>query len=114
MTSNTNDLVRPDEAASLWKSVLHTPSPRLSSSTRESLAEHSRALERTANHLRVAMDERQLDGWLRGGQLAALESSLASVTDGASALAVVPVDDVRALMAWVRWVRAGAWRPLTR
>jgi mono/diheme cytochrome c family protein len=23
-------------------------------------------------------------------------------------------DDIRALMAWVRWVRAGAWRPLTR
>jgi chromosomal replication initiator protein len=47
----------------------------------------------------VACNDSQLDAWLRGGQLAALEASLASVTDGANSLAVIPVADVRALRA---------------
>ena len=37
--------------------------------------------------------------WLRGGQLGALESALTALTDGASALALIPVDDVSALRA---------------
>jgi chromosomal replication initiator protein len=36
----------------------------------------------------------QLDACLRGGQLGALEASLASLTDGAIALALIPVDDL--------------------
>jgi chromosomal replication initiator protein len=99
MTANPTELVRSGEAASLWKSVLHTPSPRLSSATRDSLAEHSRVLERTPSQLRIAIDSGELDGWLRGGQLAAVEVSLASVTDSAVSLALIPVDDVRALRA---------------
>lgn len=99
MTANSTELVRSGEAASLWKSVLHTPSPRLSAATRDSLAEHSRVLERTPTQLRVAIDASELDGWLRGGQLAAVEVSLSSVTDGAVSLALVPTDDARALSA---------------
>lgn len=99
MTANSTELVRSDEAASLWKSVLHTPSPRLSAATRDSIAQHARVLDRGRDQLRVAIDSSQLDAWLRGGQLAALEGSLASVTDGAIALAIVPVDDVAALRA---------------
>ena len=97
MTPNAPELVRSDEAAFLWKSVLHTPSPRLSPAVRDSVVEHTRCLERTPDMLRIAADASQLDGWLRGGQLAALEGSLASLTDGALALAVVPVDDVTEL-----------------
>jgi chromosomal replication initiator protein len=97
MTANSIELVRADEAASLWKSVLHMPSPRLSAATRDSLAAHTRALERSSGQLRVAIDSSELDTRLRGGQLAALEASLASVTDAAIALAVVPVQDVAAL-----------------
>src|SRR6267142_1939311 len=81
MTANSTDLVRADETASLWKSVLHTPSPRLSAATRDLLAVHTRVLERVPGQLRVAIDSSELDVWLRGGQLAALEASLASVTD---------------------------------
>src|SRR5258706_5329414 len=99
MTANSTDLVRADETASLWKSVLHTPSPRLSAATRDLLAVHTRVLERVPGQLRVAIDSSELDVWLRGGQLAVLEASLASVTDGAIALAVVPVHDVAALRA---------------
>ncbi len=99
MTANPTELVRSGEAASLWKSVLHTPSPRLSSSARDSLAEHSRVLERTPSQLRVAIDSSELDGWLRGGQLGAVEVSLASVTDGAVSLGLIPVDDASALYA---------------
>jgi chromosomal replication initiator protein len=47
--------------------------------------------------LRIAIDSQELDAWLRGGQLSAIEVSLASVTDGALALALVPVDDVGSL-----------------
>jgi chromosomal replication initiator protein len=97
MTPNSTELVRADEAMFLWKSVLHTPSPRLSPSTRDSLVEHTRCLERTASLLRIAADASQIEGWLRGGQLAALEASLASLTDGTTSLAVVPVDDVARL-----------------
>ena len=97
MTPNSTELVRADEAAFLWKSVLHTPSPRLSPAMRDSVAHHTRCLERTPGVLRIAADASQLDGWLRGGQLSALETSLASLTDGAISLAVVPVDDVEKL-----------------
>jgi chromosomal replication initiator protein len=97
MTANPPELVRSDEAASLWKSVLHAPSPRLATSTRDALLEHTRCLERTATELRVAIDARELETWLRGGQLGALETALAALTDGASALALIPVDDVSAL-----------------
>src|SRR5262245_41459168 len=99
MSANSPEFVRSDEAASLWKSVLHAPSPRLATATRDALLEHTRALERTASELRVAIDSRELETWLRGGQLGALESALASLTDGASALALIPVDDVHALRA---------------
>ena len=99
MTANPPELVRSDEAASLWKSVLHAPSPRLATSTRDALLEHTRCLERTASELRVAIDARELEAWLRGGQLGALETALAALTDGASALALIPVDDVSALRA---------------
>jgi chromosomal replication initiator protein len=99
MTANSTELVRPDEPASLWKSVLHTPSPRLSAATRDLIADHTRVLERTPAHLRVAIDSGELDSWLRGGQLAGLEASLARVTDGATSLAIVPVDDVSTLRA---------------
>ncbi|MFI5314283.1 MAG: DnaA ATPase domain-containing protein [Myxococcota bacterium] len=88
------ELVRPDEAASLWKSVLQTPSPRIGAATRDSLAESTRCLERTGSELRVAIDSAQLDAGLRGGQLAVLEVSLANLTDGATALALVPVEDL--------------------
>ena len=94
MTAKPTELVRSDEAASLWKSVLHTPSPRLSTSTRDSLVQHTRCLERTQAELRVAIDSAQLESCIRGGQLGALETSLASLTDGAIALALVPVDDL--------------------
>jgi chromosomal replication initiator protein len=97
MTANPPELVRSDEAASLWKSVLHAPSPRLATNTRDALLEHTRCLERTATELRVAIDARELEAWLRGGQLGALESALAALTDGASSLALIPVDDVSAL-----------------
>src|SRR5262245_1178337 len=97
MSANSPEFVRSDEAASLWKSVLHAPSPRLATATRDALLEHTRALERTASDLRVAIDSRELETWLRGGQLGALESALAAHTDGASALALIPVDDVTAL-----------------
>ena len=99
MTANPPELVRSDEAASLWKSVLHAPSPRLATSTRDALLEHTRCLERTASELRVAIDVRELETWLRGGQLGALETALTALTDGASALALIPVDDVSALRA---------------
>jgi len=92
MTSNPSLLVRPDEATSLWKSVLHAPSPRLSAATREALSHHTRALERRADELRVAIDSAELEGWLRGGQLSALETSLSTLTDGATALALVPAE----------------------
>jgi len=99
MSANPPELVRSDEATSLWKSVLHAPSPRLATATRDALFEHTRALEKTASELRIAIDARELEAWLRGGQLGALESALAGNTDGASALALVPVDDVTALRA---------------
>jgi chromosomal replication initiator protein len=94
MTSNPSLLVYSDEATSLWKSVLHAPSPRLSAATREALAQHTRALERRAGELRVAIDSAELESWLRGGQLSALETSLATLTDGATALALVPTDRI--------------------
>jgi len=94
MTSNPSLLVHPDEATSLWKSVLHAPSPRLSAATREALAQHTRPLERRTDELRVAIDSAELESWLRGGQLAALETSLQTLTDGATALALVPTDRV--------------------
>src|SRR5262249_2960627 len=99
MTPNSTELVRADEAAFLWKSVLHTPSPRLSPAMRDSVVEHTRSLERPPSMLRTGADAAQREGWLRGGQLAALEGSLASLTDGTIALAVVPVDDLTKLAA---------------
>ena len=60
MSANPPELVRSDEAASLWKSVLHAPSPRLAAATRDALLDHTLCLERTANELRVAIDSREL------------------------------------------------------
>ena len=97
MTPNAAELVRADEAAFLWKSVLHTPSPRFSSAMRDSVVEHTRCLERTPAVLRIAVEASELDPWLRGGHLAALDASLASLTDGTVALSVIPVDGLRAL-----------------
>jgi chromosomal replication initiator protein len=99
MTANPTELVRTGEAASLWKSVLQTPSPRLSAATRDAIAAHSHVLERTSSQLRVAIDSSELEVWLRGGQLGVLEVSLASITDGAIALAILPVPNVGALRA---------------
>jgi chromosomal replication initiator protein len=97
MTPNSPELVRADEAAFLWKSVLHTPSPRFSPAMRDSVVEHTRCLERTQGVLRIAVESREIDGWLRGGHLAAVDASLASLSDGEVALAVIPVDGLRKL-----------------
>ena len=100
MTANPPELVRSDEAASLWKSVLHAPSPRLATSTRDALLEHTRCLERTAT--RAARGDRRARA--RG---VAARRSARRARDGArprsptvqARLRSIPVDDVSALRA---------------
>lgn len=98
MTDSAPHFVCTDEASSLWKSVLHHLAHRLAPHTRDALATSSRCIERSDGQLRVAVLETELDAWIRAGHLAVLESALASLSDGATALAFVPVasvDDLR-------------------
>jgi chromosomal replication initiation ATPase DnaA len=97
MTEIAPHLVCSDEASSLWKSVLHHLAHRLAPHTRDVIAANTRCLERTSAQLRVAANEVELDAWIRAGHLGALEGALASLADGAIALAFVPVDDVASL-----------------
>ncbi|HTO71761.1 MAG TPA: DnaA/Hda family protein [Myxococcota bacterium] len=76
--------------------MLHAPSPRLSAATREAIAQHTRLLEQRPDELRVAIESAELESWLRGGQLSALDASLATLSDGASSLALVPVESLAA------------------
>jgi chromosomal replication initiator protein len=97
MSESAPHLVCSDEASSLWKSLLHHLAHRLAPHTRDAIATNTRCLERTAGQLRVAANAAELDAWIRAGHLGAIEGALASLSDGAVALAFVPVDDVAAL-----------------
>jgi chromosomal replication initiator protein len=82
---------------SLWKSVLQVLAHRLAPTTRDSLLEHTRCLERTADSLRLAANLGELEAWIRAGHIGAIESTLSSLTDAAVALALLPVKDVAKL-----------------
>ena len=97
MTASAPGLVCTDGAISLWQSVLGALSHRLAPATRDSLSQSTRCLGQTAGSLRLAVDRSELESWIRAGHVAAIESSLSSLTDGAVALALIPVDDVRTL-----------------
>jgi chromosomal replication initiator protein len=99
MTAIAPGLVCADEAISLWKSVLHTLAHRLAPATRDGLLESTCCLERSADSLRLAANLADLEGWIRAGHIAAIETTLASLTDGALELALTPVADVAALRA---------------
>lgn len=97
MTASAPGLVCTDGAISLWKSVLGALSHRLAAATRDSLAQSTRCLEQAAASLRLAVNRSEIESWIRAGHVAAIESSLSSLTDGAMTLALIPVDDVRAI-----------------
>lgn len=99
MTAIAPGLVCADEAISLWKSVLHTLAHRLAPATRDGLLESTCCLERSADSLRLAANLGDLEGWIRAGHIAAIETTLASLSDGALELALTPVADVAALRA---------------
>jgi chromosomal replication initiator protein len=97
MSSLSPELVFSDEASALLDTALHSLAPRLTAATRDALLNHTRGLERTPSSLRLAVDAAQLDAWLGAGHLAALEGALSGGSYGSVSLALVPVDDVRAL-----------------
>ncbi len=97
MTASVPGLVCTDGAMSLWKSVLQVLAHRLAPATRDALFQSTRCLERTSNSLRLAASRRELEAWIRAGHIGAIESTLSSLSDGAVALALVPVDDVATL-----------------
>jgi chromosomal replication initiator protein len=94
MTESAPHFVCADDASSLWKSVLHHLAHRIAPHTRDVLAASTCCLERTADQLRVAANEAELDAWIRAGHLGAIESTLANLSDGSVALALTPVGDV--------------------
>jgi chromosomal replication initiator protein len=97
MTESAPHFVCTDDASSLWKSVLHHLAHRLAPHTRDVLATNACCLERTSDQLRIAANEAELDAWIRAGHLGAIESTLASLSDGAVSLALAPVADVSRL-----------------
>jgi chromosomal replication initiator protein len=99
MTASALGLVCSDAAMSLWKSVLQVLAHRLVATTRDSLLENTRCLERTSDSLRLAANLGELEGWIRAGHIGAIESTLSSLSDAAVALALVPVEDVSKLDA---------------
>jgi chromosomal replication initiator protein len=97
MTASVPGLVCTDGAMSLWKSVLHAVAQRLAPTTREALVQSTRCLERTSDSLRIAANQSDLGASIRAGHIGAIEAALSSLTDGAVALALIPVDDVEKL-----------------
>ena len=99
MTTSAPGLVGTDGAMPLWKSVLHALAHRLAPTTRDALLQSTRCLERTSESLRIAATLADLEAWIRAGHIGAIEATLASLTDRAVALALIPVDDVTGLKA---------------
>ena len=97
MTASAPGLVCTDEAMSLWKSVLHAAAHRLAATTRDALLQSTRCLERTSDSLRIAANQSDLLASIRAGHIGAIEAALSSLTDGAVALALIPVDDAAKL-----------------
>jgi len=97
MTTSAPGFVDPDGAMSLWKSVLQAVAHRLAPTTRDALLQSTRCIERTSDTLRLAANLADLEAWIRAGHVGAIESTLSSLTDGAVALALIPVDDVSTL-----------------
>jgi chromosomal replication initiator protein len=82
---------------SLWKSVLQVLAHRLAPTTRDALLQSTRCLERTPDSLRLAANRGELEAWISKGHVGAIEATLSSLTDGAVALALIPVEDVAKL-----------------
>ena len=75
----------------LWTSVLHALYDRLSSERASAIARHAHVLQVTPDALTLGIPADELRPWLRDGRILALDSILASQTDEAVELALIPL-----------------------
>jgi chromosomal replication initiator protein len=75
----------------LWTSVLRALCDRLSSERASAIARHAHVLQVTPDALTLGIPADELRQWLRDGRILALDSILASQTDEAVELALIPL-----------------------